>query len=206
MSMRHSLLIMISVCVANLAAAGPAEPGRESDDLNEQLRVVYGLVQNSVVRVVNQRTEGPSQGTGVLVAEREEDGQTFGYFVTCAHVISGATRALKLYRMPIDEESGTQTVAAEGSSVKFLANSDYDLAVLRVELAKPGIMRPVSIAETEIRQQCDGSASGTPRAICRRHERRSVVVVEGGSTRVDRSNVCHGPQRSRAIGAGRARP
>ena len=160
MSMRHSLLIMISVCVANLAAAGPAEPGRESDDLNEQLRVVYGLVQNSVVRVVNQRTEGPSQGTGVLVAEREEDGQTFGYFVTCAHVISGATRALKLYRMPIDEESGTQTVAAEGSSVKFLANSDYDLAVLRVELAKPGIMRPVSIAEDRPHQRTEAYGLG----------------------------------------------
>jgi hypothetical protein len=85
------------------------------------------------------------QGTAVLVAKRKaEDGKVVGEFVTCYHVIAGATD-ISLYGLSSNKDEAEFKVIQPEGAIQFHARPSRDLALLRLPLNDPDRWAPVPL-------------------------------------------------------------
>src|SRR4051812_27051209 len=92
--------------------------------LSKDLDSAFQSARTSVVRVVSTLGTGDvSQGSAVLLKKvKGEGGQTYGYFVTCAHVIEGSSKAPGMYQFQKNGDMATAAVGLPEGLMHFIAD------------------------------------------------------------------------------------
>ena len=167
-------LILICAGTVSVCEAGDQISGQRSKELDD----AFNFASKAVVRVMITPEKGSvKQGTAVLLKLNKENNHTYGYFVTCAHVIAAAMQPIEIYQPVQNNASAIVNAVEPDQPVKILVDADHDLVILRVPLQAPDGMVEIEL-EPKLPEQ-RGTAYGFGYGVFAPENLHSVTMQVG---------------------------